>query len=173
MVCASEGRAGSLFAIVVSLKCLLTSGAKASISLTKSQTFSDRTQLMMADAFMFNLISVTNLNCGMGAGTSGTGVFGRGLAEGTSTLGAEYVFSAEVMSFSHSTLDGAGFGRSSFSFPNAISFFLACNTSMYLLSSASSGFSVPLRELSTSSSLLIGSKWAKRLEISSFVGPQL
>jgi len=44
---------------------------------------------MMADVFTFNLIGAANLNCGMGAGTAGTGVLGKGLSEGTWTLGAK------------------------------------------------------------------------------------
>ena len=61
-----------------------------------------------------------------------------------------------VCPFGWSILGGTGFGRSTCFFPDAISFFLACNTSMYLPSSASS---------------LIDSRWAKRLEFSSFEEP--
>jgi len=88
---------------------------------------------------------------------AGTGVLGKGLVRG-----AWYVFSAGGASFSQSILAGAGFGRPSCFFPDAISLFLACNTSMYLFSSASFRFSFPQRKPRTSSSSLIDSKWAKR-----------
>jgi len=104
----------------------------------------------------------------MGVGTAGTGVLGRGLV-----MGAWYVLSDKGASFGWSILACAGFRRSGCFFPDVILFFLACNTWMYLLSSASSKLSVPQSEPSTSSSSLIGSKWEKRLELFSFMGPKL
>ena len=63
--CASAGRGGSLFMVVASLKCLLTSGAKASNSLTERQTFLERTQLMTTDALTFDSMGAMYLNWGV------------------------------------------------------------------------------------------------------------
>jgi len=79
---------------------------------------------------------------------------------------AWYFFSAENTSFGWSISGRTGFGRSISFFPDAISFFLACNTSMYLPNSASSGFYVFLSEPSVSLSSLIDSMWAKDLSSS-------
>ena len=117
--------------------------------------FLDRTLLMMDDMFTFDSIGAKYLNCGVGAWTGSAGVLRTGLFKG-----AWYMFLVENTSFSWTILDRTGFSRSVCLFPDAILFFLACNNSMYLHSSAS-GFSFPPSELSTPSFSLIYSRWAK------------
>src|SRR5882724_11311966 len=116
---------------------------------------------MTDDALTFDSIGARYLNCGAGTLTSGAGVLGRGLVEGV-----WYVLLAKNTSFGWSILGKTGIGRFFGVFPNTISFFLACNTSMYLPNSASSGFSSSPSNPSTSSPLLIDARWAKGFEFS-------
>src|SRR5882724_11456306 len=95
MACASVGKASKSFVLKVSLKCLLTSGARASNSLTERQTFADRTWPMMFDACTFDSTGAMFVDCGIAEGLDDTRVDGRGLEAGAWTLGAEHDFLAE------------------------------------------------------------------------------
>jgi len=66
--------------VVASLKCLLTSGAKASNSSADRQTFLERTQLMTSDALTFDLMGAMYLN--WIEGLASMGVLRSGLAKG-------------------------------------------------------------------------------------------
>ena len=52
MACALAGRSGSFFMVIDSLKCLLTSGARASNSLTERSTVLDKTWLTTDDVLL-------------------------------------------------------------------------------------------------------------------------
>src|SRR5882724_9081797 len=70
--------------VVASLKCLLTSGAKASNSSTERQTFSERIRPMTSNALTFDSMGAMYLN--WGAGSTNTGVLRSGLAEEPESL---------------------------------------------------------------------------------------